>query len=158
MHPFVANWNREHELYFEKQNKLEESVARAKNRLEKHQRLYPTWIEGIVKPLAMELAELRGMQYELYGPFGLRAATSIYLTPKGSDGNIVKNDTWSITITIGKPNDKWEAYYDTGKCDSFYPQNSIGKLNGFDKEIALLPDTIEEINALLRFSPGIKED
>ena len=157
MNAFVENWNQLHNAYFEKQQKLEASLNRAKNRLEKHQRLYPTWIEGIVEPIAKQLADIRNMKYELYGPYGLRSAVSIYLTPKGSDGDIVKNDTWHITITIGKTDGKWEAYYDTGEYNSSYPQNSIGYMNGFDKEIALLPDTIEEINVLLRFSPGTKE-
>lgn len=157
MNPLVENWNREHKAYLEKLAKLEASVARAKKRLEKHQNSYPTWLESIVEPIAKQLAELRDMQYELYGPFGLRSAVSIYLTPKDSDGNIVKNDTWSITITIRNIEGVWEARYDTGNKDCYYPPNSIGAMNGFNKETALLPDTIEEINALLRFSPGSKE-
>ena len=65
MNSFVENWNHEHKAYFEKLAKLEASVARAKKRLEKHQNSYPTWVEGIVEPIAKQLAELRDMQYEL---------------------------------------------------------------------------------------------
>jgi len=161
VNPLVEAWNHNRQLYEEKEERLSASFERAKRRLEKHRASYPDWINSVVKPLAKELAELRGMRFEIYGPFGIRCETSIYLLPHNSEKDIVHNPTWSIKLTPRGllHSDKAEIYYDTGKKkEPLSPKGSIAALNGFDNETAPLPDTVEEINALLRFSPGIKED
>ena len=46
----------------------------------------------------------------------------------------------------------FSVYYETGTVkEGSFPKNSIGEINNMDREIAPLPDNIEEINALLKF-------
>lgn len=100
-----------------------------------------SWVKMLVHPLADELKNLVGAEkYEVYGPFGLRAETSIYLR-KG-------NRSGGITLT---PHDKFRLYYDTGEKRGYYEDGSIGALNGMDNVEAPLPDDISEIAALLHW-------
>lgn len=113
------------------------------------------WVQMIVIPLAEKLAEHFGLKYEIYGPFGLRCETSIYLLADLEKG-IVKSDTWGLTLTPhydGEDN-RTICYYETGEETPGYEPGSIGWLNGFNRVEAPLPDSFEEIVKLMRFLPG----
>lgn len=135
--------------------KAREEIERAKRRIERLEKkrnevfFAENWVEGIVDPLAQELATRTGLCYEIYGPFGLRCETSIYLR-KDMSKKITEQETRSITLTPGDDgNGNRTVFYDTGETDGSYQKGSIGHLNGMHHKTAPLPDTIEEIEALL---------
>ena len=139
-----------------KEKKLEVLVERAEMKLRKHREKTHSWIQMVAEPIAKELCEYTGHRYfEIYGPFGLRAETTIYLMDR-EDLRIYEKPTWSITLTpdfsFVQPEPDFRLFYDTGNIREVYPRNSIGGLNNFGHETALLPDTIEEIAKLLVYS------
>lgn len=138
--------------------KSQEEIERIKRRIERLQkkrskiRFQESWVQGIVDPLAQELAARAGLCYTVYGPFGLRCETTIYLCSDLSK-SITEQVTRSITLTPGHDaEDNYVIYYDTGEVDEGYQKGSVGYLNGFQYKTAQLPDTIEEVEALLRTS------
>lgn len=139
-----------------KEKQLEAAVDRAEMRLRKHREKTSSWIQMVVEPIAKELCKHTGHKYsEVFGPFGLRAETTIYLMDR-EDLRIYEKPTWSITLTpvfdfMGEEPD-FRLRYDTGIVEKEYPRNSIGGLNNFGYETKELPDTIEEIAKLLRYS------
>ncbi|MEG1894607.1 MAG: hypothetical protein RR162_00105 [Oscillospiraceae bacterium] len=120
-------------------------------RLEKRREKAPctNWVRGTVVPLAKRLEELTGLTHEIYGPFGLTCSTSIYLR-KDMTKSICDQETRSITL---RPD--WDGQhefcikYETGEMENYYPSGSLGDLNGMGKATKRLPDTIEEILAIL---------
>lgn len=128
-------------------------------RLEKRRQKAPwtNWVSGTVAPLAKRLEELTGLTHEIYGPFGLTCSTSIYLR-KDMTKSICDQETRSITLRPG-----WDRQhefcitYETGEMESNYPSGSLGDLNGMGKATKPLPDTIEEILALLVTSGANEE-
>jgi hypothetical protein len=116
---------------------------------------YISWIDEIIKPLGAELSKRLELPYEIYGPFGLRAATSIYLR-KDMKRSICDQETWSITII---PSDLSTGLlkYETGEVKEGYSRNTMGDLNGFNNVLAYLPESIDDIVALLRVSGRSEE-
>lgn len=119
-------------------------------RLEKKEKKmgYVSWIAEIVKPLAEELAKRTGKRYEIYGPFGMGCRTSIYLMDDIEKGICAQA---TLQITLAPTNlDKGEIRYETGEKTNAYAPNTIGEVNGFNNVLAVMPDTIEEIEKLLK--------
>lgn len=77
---------------------------------------------------------------DLYGPFGMRAYSSLYATDKG--GDIIG----SLTVESTESGWKYETGRKNGmKCDPM----SIAALNGFDNEVAPLPEDKDEVVKLV---------
>lgn len=139
------------ETYRDELDKKIIQKQRQLERLEKRKQKAPwtSWINGAVVPLAKQLEELTGLTHEIYGPFGLSFSTSIYLRKDMTKG-ICDQETRSITLRPG-----WDRQrefcitYETGEMESNYPAGSLGDLNGMGKATKPLPDTVEEILALL---------
>lgn len=142
---------------------IEEKIAEREKQIERlekrRERLYgPGWVEGIVEPLAAALASLTGLSWEIYGPFGLRSATSIYLREDMSR-SITQQTTRSIHLEpMYDENNDLVLHYETGETDDCYQKGSIGERNGMNRKTALLPDTLEEIEKLLVTVTHQKED
>ncbi len=134
-------------LLDEKIEKAEERLAKLKTQLQKHNRKYINWVDGIVIPLAKELSKKFNMDYEIFGPFGLCCETSIYLK-EDKNKSITKQKTLSITLEPGNLSE-YKLLYRTGERTNKYPSGSIGDLNGFDCITESLPDTIDEIAKLM---------
>lgn len=115
-----------------------------------------SWVTQIVTPLAEKLAEHFGLFYEIYGPFGLGARTSIYLRADMTK-SIVEADTWGITLSPSFQDGRPVLYYETGEKTNDYQRGSIGELNGWNNRLAPLPDSVEEIAELMNFSKGHAE-
>lgn len=108
-----------------------------------------SWVEGIVCPLAERLSARIGLDYKVYGPFGLRCETTIYFV-KDMTKRISEQETRSITLIPRTDKDgNYVVYYETGEVDDSYQKDSIGYLNGMHRKIASLPEAIEEIEDLL---------
>lgn len=127
--------------------KLQESIKKLK--VKKGKIKYPNWIEDIVEVLAQRLAEKLNKKYAIYGPFGLRAETTIYLI-NDEKKSITEQETWSITLTPGDLT-KGEIFYDTGEKTNDFSPNTTGAINGMNNVREPLPETIDEIVALLRY-------
>lgn len=151
--------NRERKLMYEDTERIrekiqerEKQIERLKKKLEKRKNSYyekdfSGWIETIVKPLMRDLEKHTGLHGEIYGPFGLCCKTTIYLR-EDMERSITKQST--LHITIEPPMDNGKIYYETGEVKEGYAKGSIGELNGMNMVMAELPDTIEEIVAVLK--------
>jgi len=115
------------------------------------------WCNLVLKPLAQKISEaLGGMPYEIYGPFGLGAETSVYFFPSGVIGDITKAENYGITLHPhfregeGSPEERFYLSYNTGERRNDYPRGSIGWLNGFNNVEAPLPDDLDTIVEIVR--------
>ena len=125
------------------------------------------WHANLVIPLAEILTPLLECEsYEILGPFGLRAETSIWFKKKDSPA---KYCDYSLSLTV---HNEWETNnyykgkycmgamknvhlcYDTFKRDNSYERGSIGELNGFNKIEAPLPESIDEIVKIIKSRKG----
>lgn len=136
-------------------------------RLENKKRKLTGWIDNLVKPLAEILTPLLECEkYEILGPFGLRAETSIWFKKPNSTAT---HCDYRLCLTVETSYHKNYTYkgeycspvmsnvylqYDTGKRKSEYQQGSIGYLNGFNTIEEPLPDSIEEIVQIIKQQKG----
>ena len=136
-------------------------------RLEKKKSKLGGWHANLVIPLAEVLTPLLGCdKYEILGPFGLRAETSIWFKKKDSTA---KYCDYSLSLTVHNEWEKDNYYkgqycmstmksvhlrYDTCERDNSYQNGSIGELNGFNKIEAPLPESIDEIIELIKSRKG----
>lgn len=150
----IEQFNEQEREHEKKRAAIDEKISERRaqiERLEKRrERLLDVgWVEGIVEPLAAALASLTGLSWEIYGPFGLRAQTAIYLREDMSR-SITEQTTRSIHLVPKHDKDVgYILHYETGEIDGSYQKGSLGELNGMNRKTAPLPDTIEEIEKLL---------
>lgn len=135
----------------------EQQIERLKKRINKrrddhYKKNYPDWIETIVKPLMRDLEKETELHGEIFGPFGLCCKTAIYLR-EDMEKTITEQDTIHITL---EPPHKGKLYYETGEIKGGYPNGSIGELNGMNKVLEVLPDTIEEIVQIMHSSNKLR--
>ena len=131
----------------DKREMLESRLAKLEIQLRK---LDSSWFHNVVEPLAKALSKELKMPHEIYGPFGLTAETTIYLyATKIHD--ICKGETYSITLEPHFDDDRKRirVYYRTGKINEEYPEGTIGYYNHFGRETLPLPESMEEIKALM---------
>ena len=130
--------------------RIDEKIIQKKQQIErlekKRNKVYYSfsWHEDVVKRLMKDLEEKTGLTGEIYGPFGMRAATSIYLRKDMTKG-ICEQTTLSIELEEREDG----TYYYTGKNTKNYPSGSIGEINGMNHIMAPLPETIDEIVKVL---------
>lgn len=150
----IEQFNEQERELEKKRAAIDKKIAERRaqiERLEKRRErlLGVSWVEGIVEPLAAALASLTGLLWEIYGPFGLRSATSIYLREDMSR-SITEQTTRSIhLVPMHNKDGGYILHYETGEIDGSYQKGSLGELNGMNRKTAPLPDTIEEIEKLL---------
>ncbi|MEB6549722.1 hypothetical protein MXL46_11550 [Heyndrickxia sporothermodurans] len=157
---YVESYRRFEEERDDLDKKIEkryEDIARAERSIErlnkkKSELDYPNWVESLVKPIAEKFAEDFGLSYNIYGPFGIRSYVTIYWM-EDKEVSIVEQPVKLLTL---EPFDleKEQLYYETGRKreNISYPLNSIGAMNGMDREILPLPDSFDEIRKLIRSS------
>lgn len=114
-----------------------------------------TWKENAVMPLARLLAREKGLQLYFMGPIGLRAACIIVLYADIAMQPL-EQEHWSISVMPHFDEDRLELWYDTYRVVHHYPPASIGALNNMGNELQPLPDSTEEILALMHHSNGIR--
>lgn len=143
------------------ENELEEKISKKKEKIKKLnddvKKLVekkwdiqsPSWIDSLLKPMAEVLSKELNLKYDIYGPFGMRAQTTIYFM-EDLAVSITEQDVKSITIIPGKLSEA-ELFYETGKLKPGVPANSnhINDPNGFNKEILPLPENIEDILTII---------
>ena len=98
----------------------------------------------IIEPAIMADKRASGTSCRIYGPFGLRAEASIFIK---KDEDVLG---W-LTVVIQDAG----IMYETGRSRGInYPPGSIGDLNGFDNELAPLPEDLSEIVDLVFSKKG----
>lgn len=105
----------------------------------------PSWYDA-ANALAERLANHYGLQYKIYGPFGLNCEISIHLVQNANE-SVVKQDAYSLFL---RPNGNWLRYF-TGETTSQYPPGTLGFMNGDNNIYAPLPVEFEEILKLVHF-------
>jgi len=146
----------EHRESLEKKILIREAqIERLKKKLAKAP--WTGWVEGFVEPLAAALSEKVGLPWEIYGPFGLSCNTSIYLR-EDMTVSICDQETLSITLEPHGDLHEYTIVYRTGEMTDEYQKGSIGWLNGFNCVTAPLPDTLDEIVALLHESGASRKE
>lgn len=132
-------------------------LARAERSIERNeaklsQLKHPSWIDGLVNPIAEYFAKEFDLDYEVFGPFGIRAQVTIYWRAD-MDLSITEQPVNSLSLIPGDLS-KGELYYQTGeeREGHGYARNSIGYLNGFHKEVKPLPDSLDDIRDLINVS------
>lgn len=150
----------------EKLNKERELISKLEQKLEYHKKKETKmWcdsscFDNILIPLGEEIRKRCDFEYfEVFGPFGIFAETTLYFSNVGKhikkskqdDIDICKVETWSLQLTY---NDNYESGYQywTGEVTNKYPKGSIAELNGENNVYAELPMNIDEIIKLLRHS------
>ena len=144
--------------YQARKEQLERLIYKHKRTLDRLEHSHQGWFDRVLVPLAVHISsELGGLPYELYGPFGLSCETSVYFFPtEGHD--ICKDETYSLTVFPEWREggygyrDGFYLAYDTGLRRNLYKPGSIGDLNCFNTVKDELPDSLEEIMALLKHS------
>lgn len=96
-----------------------------------------SWLDSAVAALAVDLENYVGEVFEVGGPYGLRAEV------------VISSSSYSLTVVPCIKNNGLELYYDTGKVKQSHQPNTIGAVNGFNNLQARLPNTIEEIVAVM---------
>ena len=147
-----------------KERKIEALIAKHQKRLKKLQEK-GGWYQQVLVPLAEALSKELNMPYDIYGPFGLGCETSVYFFPSGKIGDIVKEDTYSITVhPSSRPwqtpfEDRFYLTYNTGEETNEYPEGTIGHWNGFNNVRAELPDDLDKILEIVKknYIGGCKE-
>lgn len=139
----------------EKKEQLLARIERTRKQLAKLEdaeyKLHRPSRHDIICALAEKLSEHIGLPYEIYGPFGLEAETSIYLR-KDMSKRISEQKTISIHLRpFGDRENDWIAY-DTGEKIDRYQKGSIGELNGYNSVYAPLPKDFDEILKLMTIS------
>lgn len=132
---------------------LQEKVNTLAERLRKHEEKKPYFYDNVTKKLAEELLKETGLKYyDIYGPFGIEAEVSIYLSNYGKKNRIeiCEVETYGLTL---RPTKNGFSYW-TGEKTNEYPKGSIGYMNGLNNVHKDLPNDIKEIVKLLRYSPG----
>lgn len=111
---------------------------------------YPSWVDSIVKPIAERFSKETGLDYDIYGPFGLRAQVTIYWM-KDKKVSITDQSTKSLSL-VPLSLEIGQLGYETGKKIEGvrYSPTSIGGLNGMDQEVLPLPNSFEEIKKLIK--------
>ena len=125
----------------------------------------------IYKPLAEAICQKMNIKYyEIYGPFGLDNETSIFFSnvsqkPSKSEKlglcrpiDICNVDTYGLYDLVTRGKNEMEIHYATGEETNEFAKDSIGYLNGFNRVRKPLPDSLDEIIKVLRFSPAKKEE
>lgn len=150
---FVNEKNRTIDLEREKINlKIEELYKKIAKLEEKEKKLYNKKIfnYGAIKLLAKKLMKTYDFKgYEIYGPFGLGAETSIYLSLKKKKFDICKDKVYSITLEPCYDGNNLYYEYWTGETTNQYAKGTVGYYNGFNNVYKKLPDSLEEIYKII---------
>ena len=143
-----ANREAAYQLIVQKKEKIKR-LEKQIEKLDERTYNYPSWIEVILKPLSDRLSEKLGLPYEIYGPFGLSCETSVYFV-KDTKKRVSEQEAKGITVypEFAEDGSLYLKYYTGKKTDDYEPW-SIGDLNGFNKVKAPLPESIEEILAII---------
>ncbi|MCM1297620.1 MAG: hypothetical protein NC311_18940 [Muribaculaceae bacterium] len=132
----------------QKLERLEKSIEKLREQRERIPSV--SWYDGIVVPLAERLAAATGLEYVIYGPFGMDCETSIYLV-KDKKVSITKQPTKGLTLRprFREDDSPYLAYW-AGDETQNYAKGTFGDLMGLNLVFVPLPEAFDEVLQLLR--------
>ncbi|MDP2662647.1 MAG: hypothetical protein Q8R28_18165 [Dehalococcoidia bacterium] len=131
----------------ERRDKIERLEARLA-RLRAKDVPIPFWIDMLLYPIRDGLAErFPDLRFEVLGPFGMTAATSIHASPKDSDPHAF-NTVGSLTFRPGNLDSGELRVVDYSKKVDHYALNTVEEMNGMNYGTVPLPETFDELCAL----------
>lgn len=111
------------------------------------------WPEKLVQPLAEELSRRSTKKnFTVIGPGGLSCATHIVLHDSSEYVPLMLRDETYLELTV-QPDSQGGVItlrYETGEENDNCPKGSVGEIGGLNRVTKPLPDSIEEIEKLLR--------
>ncbi|MFE4029225.1 hypothetical protein ACFX4N_24010 [Priestia sp. YIM B13551] len=105
----------------------------------------PQWIFELVEPIAKAIAEQLNVEYLLNSPNGSRKRLTIYFYTK--QGTLPSSQQFKTLVIVPGNVEKAELFYETGEITKGpkYVGGSPSAKDGFNNEIAPLPNTLKEI-------------
>ena len=171
LNDLIINARNKQKQRWDKIHQLEEKKKAIELKIEKEWHKNFGDIKLIYKPLAENKRQKMNIKYyEIYGPFGLDHETSIFFSneskkPSKSEKfglcrpiDICNVDTYGLYDLVTRGENETEVHYATGEETNEFSKDSIGYLNGFNRVRKPLPDSLDEIIKVLRFSPAKKEE
>lgn len=156
MQEFMENFNNAKSEYNKQRDYLEDRIEYRRRQIERLEKkvdklAYPHWHDAL-KEIGEYICKQTGYDYEILGPFGLRANTSLWIVDKTKDrrDEFDKYIIWRLSVCPHYAENNMYLTYDTGRKQGNYNQNSLGAMNGFDNVEEVLPDTIEEVWELMK--------
>ena len=135
---FSANLKR----YESEEDKIQDKLKRLKRKQERLSQDYPSWTDDMIGPVADAMVKkLPDRTYDILGPFGLTAETSIHFYKKGAtEKNRFEGDNCiSITFRPGELRDGELELVDHTKQTGRYPIGSIGEMNRMNYPAVSIP-------------------
>ena len=105
-----------------------------------------SWLDSAVSALATDLEEYTGESMDVGGPYGLRAEV------------IISSDSYILILTPDFNSGTLKLYYDTGEKTERHQPNTTGEISGFNNVQAPLPETLEEIAAIMTRRTKAREE
>lgn len=156
MQEFMEIFNNAKSEYSKQRKYLEDRIEYRRRQIERLEKklnklVCPCWHDAL-KEIGEYICKQTGYGYEILGPFGLRANSSLWIVDKTRDRRYEfdKYIIWSISVCPHYDDNKMYLTYDTGRKQGNYNPNSLGAMNGFDNVEEVLPDTIEEVWELMK--------
>jgi len=146
-----AEFNEKIKQLNERRSKINAELERLKKKLKKVEKEIDevpyVGTYRLIECLADELSKILGLEYKIYGPFGINCETSIYFMKEC--GDICSVPTVCIHLRPFKRGDEdWLSYW-TGEVTHNYHPDSIGFLNNCHHVYAPLPEETEKILEIL---------
>ena len=135
-------------------DKKKEQIVRLEKKRNKLD--HPSWIETIIEPIAKELIRhFPRRHYDVLGPLGLCARTSIHFYKNGVPDNkkCEGDNCLSITFTPDGLHEECQttlSVTDYSKNTGRYPVGSIGEINGMNYPRIPIDDNLE-VEELLKY-------
>lgn len=139
--------------YDRERDRLRGEIEEGKAQLDKLER--PFWIDEILRPIAehlLEQPEFADRTYDILGPFGIGARTSIHLYKKGvPEGLKFKDENcMSITFEPGNLQTGELRIVDYSKDLRRFAPGTLGELNGFNHPTVPMKRNTRELVAAIR--------
>lgn len=118
-----------------------------------------TWPDKLVQPLAEELSRRSTKKnFTVIGPGGLSCSTYIVLHDDPEYVTLSRRKETYLELVVQPENldGSITLCYETGEENDCYAKGSIGQIGGLNRITEPLPDSVEEIEKLLRPSGPIK--
>ena len=112
---------------------------------------YPSWVDELLKPIAEEMVkQMPDRYYEILGPFGMDANTSIFFYRKETPGSLVGDNCLSITFSPGNLDIGELRLKDYLTNTHRYSQGTMGEMNGMNYPTVECKKTIDELMLWLK--------
>ncbi len=139
----------------------EKSIIRAKDR--KYKIPFPHWTKLIIENIAKEMLQYfpDRLVYEIYGPFGLGAHTSIWINHpewdlRDDEKKQLPHYFFEFSPDLSKESNSTLSRINRNINNNEFAQGTIGELNGFNHPIINIPNETSVKNLILMFYPNLK--